>query len=212
MTTDAPQQTLEGYIAEQKARLEANPQCGVTHYNLGVALLSRGDYLEAEREFREAVTHSPTLVEAYVQLGGLAMRSGDLEGCLNYNKMAAEGRPMFATPQGNIGFVYMQMGQPSKAARALERAVKLDPNFIQALATLGNAYLMEGDLERAEKVLRQALEKEPLFGPAWNNLALVMLEAGQPAKAVEYADKALETGFDVRPELLKELEPHRTAA
>ena len=132
--------------------------------------------------FREAITHSPKMVEAYVQLGGIAMQRGDLEGCLNFNYQATELRPMFATPWGNIGFVLLQQGEFGKAAKVLEKAVKIDPEFIQAIANLGSAYLGEGDLERCIATSLKAVEKEPMFGPAYNNLALAYLESGDKEK------------------------------
>ncbi len=45
------------------------------------------------------------MAEAYVQLGGIAMQRGDLEGCLRYNITATQQRPFFAVPWGNIGYV-----------------------------------------------------------------------------------------------------------
>ena len=203
------EETVEQRIAGLKAQLQENPTCGNHHYNLGVAYLAKGDWVEAERSFLEAVQNSPTLVEAYVQLGGIAMHRGDLDGCLNYNQTAADTRPMFATPYGNIGFVHMQRGDLKLAIKALEKAVKLDGNFVQALATLGTAYLNEGDPERALTVCQRAVEREPMFGPAYNNMAIAYLQLDQTDKAVECVDKALETGLEVHPKLLEEINQYR---
>jgi tetratricopeptide (TPR) repeat protein len=204
MATNNP--ALEAHIEELREKLAKNPKCGMTQYNLGVALLSIGDWIEAEVCFRDAVTHSPTLSEAYVQLGGIAMHRGDLEGCLNYNRLASQARPMFATPFGNIGFVYLQQGNVKEAAKALERAVKLDPNFVQALATLGSVYLTEGDAERCLDVCKRALAIAPQFGPAYNQMGIAYLELGDKAKAVECIDKAIETGLEIHPQLLAEIQ------
>lgn len=197
---------LEAHIAGLREKLAKNTKCGLTQYNLGVALLSIGDWVEAEICFRDAVQHSPTLAEAYVQLGGIAMHRGDIEGCLNYNKLATHARPLFATPHGNIGFALLQQGKVKEAAKYLEKAVKIDPNFVQALATLGSVYLAEGDTERCLSVCKRALEIAPQFGPAFNQMGIAYLELGEGAKAVECIEKALETGLDVHPELLDEIQ------
>ncbi len=199
-------QRLEQRIEELKASLQKNAECGNTHYNLGVAYLGKREFRDAEAHFREAITHSPKMVEAYVQLGGIAMQRGDLEGCLNFNYQATELRPMFATPWGNIGFVLLQQGEFGKAAKVLEKAVKIDPEFIQAIANLGSAYLGEGDLERCIATSLKAVEKEPMFGPAYNNLALAYLESGDKEKAIEYFDKAVSTGFEPHPAFAQEIE------
>ena len=75
----------EEYIARQRAALAANAECGTSHYNLAVALLGQKKYDEAEGELLEAIDCSPSLAEAYVQLGGICLQRGDLDGCLNYN-------------------------------------------------------------------------------------------------------------------------------
>ena len=99
----------EQYIAQQRAALASNPDCGTTHYNLAVALLGQKKYDEAEQEFLEAVECSPTLVEAYVQLGGISLQRGDLDSCLRYNQEAVRSRAGFAEGHGNIGFLNLQI-------------------------------------------------------------------------------------------------------
>ena len=79
----------EEFIAKQRAAIGANPECGTSHYNLGVALVGQKKYDEAEKEFAEASYCSPSLAEAYVQLGGICLQRGDLEGCLDWNRLVA---------------------------------------------------------------------------------------------------------------------------
>ena len=66
---------VEEYIAHLKEMLRQAPECGNTHYNLGVAYLSKREFMEAERCFREAVANSPKMAEAYVQMGGIDRKS-----------------------------------------------------------------------------------------------------------------------------------------
>ena len=66
--------------------------CSSHHYNLGLALLSKRDFVGAEEALLNAVRNSPHLAEAYVQLGGICLERGDLEGCLRYYEEAAQCR------------------------------------------------------------------------------------------------------------------------
>jgi tetratricopeptide (TPR) repeat protein len=91
---------VEEYIAQQRAAISANPDCGISHYNLAVGLLGQKKYDEAEIELREAIGCSPTLAEAYVQLGGLCLQRGDLDGCLAYNQRAVKARAGFSEGYG----------------------------------------------------------------------------------------------------------------
>jgi tetratricopeptide (TPR) repeat protein len=197
---------LDDYIADLKAKLQKNAQCGNTHYNLGVAYLSRRDFMEAEREFLEAVANSPKMAEGYVQLGGIALQRDDMEGCLNYNIQATQARPFFAVPWGNIGFVQLQMGDVDKAHKSLKKALKLDPEFVQAQATMSSVLISMGEYEEGDKLLKTILDKYPNFGPAWNNKAIIDAHFEKWDDAKSCIAKATEYGFEVPDDFRKEIE------
>ena len=196
---------IDEYIADLKAEIAANEKCANHYYNLGLALLSKRDFVAAEEAFLAALRNSPHLAEAYVQLGGICLERGDLEGCLRYNEEAAGARAKFAIPQSNIAFVHLQRGEPDKAIEALKKALKWDPDFIQAKNALATGYFMKRELETAERLCREIIAQEPAFAPAWNNLALVLFEEGRVDEAQEATDKARALGFDVPEGFLEEL-------
>ncbi|EPR40834.1 hypothetical protein dsx2_3274 [Desulfovibrio sp. X2] len=204
MPTNA--QNVDQYIAEQQAALVKNPECANTHYNLGMGYLTKRMFREAEESFIKALDCSPKLVEAYVQLGGIAMQRGDLETCLRYNQMAARERPFFAVSHANIGFVHMQRGEADQAIAAFKKAVAQDPKFVQAMANLGGIYFMKGMLDAAENWCHKALAVEPKFGPAYQNLALVALERGDAKTARLNVAKAHECGSEVPAKLISDIE------
>ncbi len=197
------------YIARQRAAIAANPDCGTSHYNLAVALLGQKKYEDAEKELFEAIECSPNLAEAYVQLGGISLQRGDLKKCLDYNKQAVHARAGFAEGYGNIGFVHLQLGNVDEAIPALEKAVKFNPKYLQAHATLANAYLMKGRIAESIETNLKALEIQPDFPVIHNNLAIAYLEEQSYDLAVKHCDQAVELGYEVAPEIIKEIEPHR---
>ena len=168
---------IDEYIADLKMEIAANEQCANHHYNLGLALLSKRDFVGAEEALLNAVRNSPHLAEAYVQL----------------------------VPWSNIAFVHLQRGEPDKAITALKKALKWDPDFVQAKNALTTAYYMQGDFEACEKLCKEILDKEPGFAPAWNNMALAQFDLGKYAEARQSADKAAELGFEVPEGFLEEL-------
>ncbi len=199
---------LDEYIADLKAEIAENEQCANHYYNLGMALLTKRDFIAAEEAFLNAVRNSPHLAEAYVQLGGICLERGDLDGCLRYNEEATNCRAKFPVPWSNIAFVHLQRGEPDKAITALTKALKWDPNFVQAQNALATAYFMKGDSEACEAQCLSIIKKEPAFAPAWNNLALAYFDRGEFAKAKEAADKAQELGFEVSEGFREELKAH----
>ena len=60
----AQAKNVQEYIAKQRAAISSNPDCGVSHYNLGVALAGQRKYDEAEKEFFKAIECSFNLAEA----------------------------------------------------------------------------------------------------------------------------------------------------
>lgn len=197
--------TADEYIAELQQQLAVNSKCASHHYNLGVAYLSKRMWQEAEQSFRDAIENSPRMSEAYVQLGGICMQRGDIDGCLNFNKYAKGCRPQFAVPFANMGFCYLQKGDADRAIVNLKKALNRDPDFVQALTTLGSAYMMDGAVDEAKAPLDRALELAPDFGPAWNNMALYWLEKGDKAEAAKCLEKAVATGYEVSGELLDQV-------
>ncbi len=168
--------------------IAANEQCATHHYNLGLALLSKRDFVGAEEALLNAVRNSPHLAEAYVQLGGICLERGDLEGCLRYNEEAAQCRAKFPVPWSNIAFVHLQRGEPDKAITALKKALKWDPDFVQAKNALTTAYYMQGDFEACEKLCKEILEKEPAFAPG-STLASTPKPASPPPRPPSWALK-----------------------
>jgi tetratricopeptide (TPR) repeat protein len=200
---------VEEYIARQEAGIASNPDCGTSHYNLAVALIGLKKFDEAEKELQEAISCSPSLAEAYVQLGGLCLQRGDLDGCLNYNTQAVHARAGFSEGYGNIGFIHLQKGNIDEAIYALKKAITYNSSFLQAYTTLANAYLMKGLVVESIEANLKAIELEPNFAIAHNNLAIAYMENDQFDKAIEHCDKAKALGYAVAPEIVQELEQYR---
>lgn len=200
---------VDEYIARYRAAVASNPDCGNSHYNLAVGLLGQRKFGEAEQEFHKAIDCSPTLAEAYVQLGGIALQRGDLDACLDFNKRATQCRAGFAEGFANIGFIHIQKGEAEEAIRVLKKAIQYNPRFVQAFATLANAYLMSGLVDESIEANKKVLELQPDFAVAHNNLAIAYLERGDADLAVEHFDQAKSLGYAVAPEIEREIEALR---
>jgi tetratricopeptide (TPR) repeat protein len=202
-------QSIDEYIARQSAAIAANPECGTSHYNLAIAYIGQKKYDDAEQELFEALECSPTLAEAYVQLGGICLAKGDLEGCLSFNQRAIHTRAGFAEGYSNIGFVYLQQGKADEAIAMLKKAINFNSNFIQAYTTLANAYLMKGLIDESIAANNKALSIEPKFAIAHNNLAIAYLEKKDFERAAHHCDMALELGYEVAPEIKAEIDKRK---
>lgn len=198
-------QNVNEFIAQQRAAVASNPDCGTSHYNLAVGLLGLKQYGEAEQALFKAIECSPSLAEAYVLIGGIRLKDGDLDGCLEFNQKAVKARPGFSEGYGNIGFVQLQKGNLDKAIQALERATAFNFRFLQAFTTLSSAYLMKGEVDKSIEAGLKAVKLEPDFPVAHNNLAIAYLQKGAFDLAKQHCDRAIELGYEVAPEIIKDI-------
>lgn len=196
---------IDEYIADLQAEIAQSENCANHYYQLGMAFLSKKAYTDAEEAFLMSVRLSPRLAEGFVQLGGLCMMRGDLEGCLRYNKEASQIRAKYPVPMANMGFVHLQMGDIKNAKKALNKALSWDENFLQARSTLASAYFMEENYDACIEECNKVIRLEPAFGPAWNNLALAYFEKGEYEKSKDAVEQASACGYDVPAEFIEEL-------
>ncbi|MCG2813339.1 MAG: tetratricopeptide repeat protein, partial [Thermodesulfovibrionales bacterium] len=64
-------------------------------------------------------------------------------------------------------------------------------------------------IDKSIEMNKKMLELAPDFSLGYNNLANAYYMKGQFNEAIQYCEKASELGFEVHPEFLKLLEPHR---
>jgi tetratricopeptide (TPR) repeat protein len=101
------------------------------------------------------------------------------------------------------------MGKTDEAIEALEKALELNPEIVQAMCNLANAYLQKGDIEKSIAANMKMLELAPDFSLGYNNLANACYMKGEYNEAIRHCDRALALGFEVHPEFISLLEPHR---
>jgi tetratricopeptide (TPR) repeat protein len=101
------------------------------------------------------------------------------------------------------------MGETDKAIEALEKAIELNPDIIQAMCNLANAYLQKGDIDKSIEINEKMIALASTFALGYNNLANAYYLKGDYDKAVQCCDRAVELEFEVHPDFLKLLEPHR---
>ncbi len=77
---------------------------------------------------------------------------------------------------------------------------------------LGTAYLRNALLREAEREYLDALEARPQYGEAHNNLAVVYMGLADWDKARQQAAEAEKAGFDVAPQMKKDIEARKPPA
>ncbi len=157
----------------------------LTHNNLAVALLARGDDAGAERHYRLALTYDPTNAVAHYNLGIIAERSSKWSEALVHYREAVRIDPKLALARNNLGIALARAGDLPGAETQLRQALAINPRHPQARYNLGFTLQKLGRLDEAAAEYRAALEIEPSNADALDNLADVLMTTGKPADAAE---------------------------
>lgn len=116
-TVYARLQQWDQAISEFKKALSdpSYPTPALAHYNLGLALMEKGDHINAVKEFHAAVEISPTFSQALDKYGIALYRMNRNQEAIKRFKQAIEVSPDFIDPYVNLGLVYMKQGKRDDA-------------------------------------------------------------------------------------------------
>jgi Flp pilus assembly protein TadD len=133
----------------------------VETFNAAVGALDRGETAEAVRLFREAVSKSPDLVEAWNGLGLGLLRLKDMEGANAALSRALALAPRYVPALLNAGLLRLEQGRLPEAAELFSRAVALSPESPAPRVNLAVAQLRLGRTAEAEETLLAARRRFP---------------------------------------------------
>ncbi len=85
------------------------------HYNLGLALMEKGDHINAVKEFHSTIEISPNFGQALNQYGIALYRMNRNQEAIKRFKQAIDVSPDFIDPYVNLGLVYMKQGKRDDA-------------------------------------------------------------------------------------------------
>jgi tetratricopeptide (TPR) repeat protein len=141
--------------------LSMNVKNGDAHKILGRDFMAIGRFDAAQTEFEQAIRYAPTSSESYYDLGKLFSIQDNWQS----------------------------------ARKQFEKAIRLAPAYIEAIDALGFAQEALGDDASAVQTYQNAIalneQRHGNFVSAHVNLSAYYNRTGDPAKAFEYAQKAL---------------------
>ena len=172
-------------------------------YLRGMTLLEGWDVqknaAEAEKAFREAITHDPSFAVAHAKLAVALLsrfsRTRDASTIGQAAEAAEQGVTLDASlPETNaaVGLVELQRGRSVQAAEAFEKALALAPADDALHRSVARAYAELGRDAEAEAMYGRSVELRPQFWGNYNSWANYCLKRGKLDKAVELFGKVIE--------------------
>jgi len=153
------------------------------HYDLALALMTKGDRARAERELQTAIEQKPYSVSAHFALGSLLedeKRMAEAEGQF---RSTLKIDPGFTLGAIKLNGILIAEGEPQAAITLLEDVTKqaLPPDQAESLlSALGMDYVANGEMEKASKTLKGLVAAQPDSGHAHFSLGLLYARKGQP--------------------------------
>jgi tetratricopeptide (TPR) repeat protein len=129
-------------------------------YNdLGQLFEFRGDVLQAERNFRKALTLRPDYLPALNNLGRLYRKADRMKEAEHVFKKVARLRPKDVESYLNLGALYADTGDTFRAAKYLRKAIRLRPDYPELHLLLSAVYREMGRTRGAheEELLAHAI-------------------------------------------------------
>lgn len=184
-------QTRDGHasngIETLQMAIKNEPQSGLAHYYLAMALETNGEIAQAESELQKAVQLQPDLSDAYKSLALTSLREGDIRELEQAADHIITLEP--STPDGYLfrSVAYLSRRQFSAAEKDVLQAIDLAPRKPQVYVQLGNLRFTQRELAEAKKAYEQALAFDASSADAFNGVINVYLVEKRSNEAVLFA-------------------------
>ena len=103
---------------------------------------------------------TPEVQELYAQAKA-AQKRGDNAAAIEKYQAMIKLAPHLAAAYNNLGMLYFDSHDYTRAAKVLQRGMELNPNMPSAAAMLGMSYFQLGETEKAQPLLETALRANP---------------------------------------------------
>ena len=196
---------LEGYIRDAKWTevepllmnyVAERPKSSWGWYALGYAYFAQKKIGDSIKALATSLQLDLKNVEAHKILGRNLMIIGRFDAARTEFELAIRYKPDSAESHYNLGKLFSMQDDWERARGAFEATLRIDSSYLEALDGLGFALEALGDDAGAVAKYQEAIALNEArgghFAAAHVNLSAYYNRTGDPAKALEYARKAIE--------------------
>jgi tetratricopeptide (TPR) repeat protein len=121
---------------------------------------SKGQWVQAEHYYRQALAWNPALAEAHNNLGNLYIRQQQMSAAISEFRAAMVLNPNYAMVRNNLGSAYFLIGEEELAIQEFIAALRLDGAYVSPYYNLASLYARRGNVGQAVAFLTKALALE----------------------------------------------------
>jgi tetratricopeptide (TPR) repeat protein len=157
------------------------------HYNLGVALVRKGDRTRAKQELRTAIQQKPDSLTSRFALASAFEEEKKFPEAIEQLRSIQTQDPKFAPATLKLSQILIKMGKPQQAIAVLQEGLGQNPEEAERLqSALGIAYAENGQTEKGVETLRTLVAGQPDSADAHFQLGSLLVrrrQAGDPEEA-----------------------------
>jgi len=176
--------------------LQATPRSAKLHYDLGAVFEERQDFVQANREYNNAVSLEPHYEPALAGLGNVDLDLGRAKEASEMFQKALQLKPDDAKALTNYGTALQSLGDIDAAKAQYQRAISLAPDDDSAYCDLGVLLFRTGDAEAAVVQFDRAAKINPNDPTPLLDLAAIYQKVGKPDLAVRLYRRVLQLNPD----------------
>ncbi|MGH8672778.1 MAG: tetratricopeptide repeat protein, partial [Burkholderiales bacterium] len=176
---------VDEYIAVQRYNAD-RPE---SHLNLGALYAERGEFDQAEAQYRQALKLFPGSVQPIVNLADLHRARGDEKQAEALLRDGLKTNPRAAALHHALGLALVRQGRQKEALFELAAAIRLAPDTPRYAYVHGVAQHSLGDKAGGIAALEQAHRRFAGDRTIIGALATMEHDRGEHAKAIVYAEK-----------------------
>ncbi|MEE9294379.1 MAG: tetratricopeptide repeat protein [Phycisphaerae bacterium] len=163
----------------------------MTHCNIGVALVAKGNLDQAIGHYHRALQLDPDFAGAHNNLGSALSVQGRVDEAMSHYRQALQLDAGHDRAHYNLGIALSAQGLLDEAISHFRRALHIRPDHAEAHNKLGLTLGLHGMLDQAIDHYRQALQLAPDHPKAHYNLGNALSAKGKPDEAIDHYRQAL---------------------
>ena len=184
-------QLLDTAFENARQAVNLNGQLADNRVSLGRVLVEKGEYDQAEAEFKQALTVDPLNASAHRGLGDVERNRKHWPEAETFYKKAIELRPKDWDLHFALGNSYFRQSRYTEAEQAFAAVIKLAPDCHFGYRSLGGIYHMQGRFAEASAEYQKALQIKP-SAITYSNLGTSLFFQGLYQQSVVAMEKAVE--------------------
>ncbi len=141
--------------------VQLSPGYADAQYNLGIALIEKERFPEAEAHLMEAIRLDPENFEARINLAWTFSSQNKWPAAIEQLEAALKIQPDSAQAQNRLGQALHKQGEMDRAFACFEKAVTFDSQLAEARYNLGAILAERGNISDALPHLEEATRLEP---------------------------------------------------